>query len=152
MLTCVDLRMDEWGIGKQSRRFQSSVRKVLSELKPQALLALKDSRLEVTVVPDDGLSVWAYFPIHVKNYTHLCMGPDYRLLIAREVLRESKPRTRVLLVFSAAGFAGEPAEMFEDYLRDHLGHALLYLRSPKAPNDCPDAQREWRMSIEPKGA
>ena len=53
----------------------------------------------------------------------------------------------MLLVFSDAGFEGESEEQFEDYLRDPLGHVLLYLRASKAQNDCPDAMEEWRRSI-----
>lgn len=132
MLTCADLRMKEWGVCEQSRPFQASVRRVLSELHPEALLSLKDPKLEVRIVPDEGHSVWAYFPVHRRRW------------IAREL--RPKPETRVLLVFSTAGFRTEPAKMFQDRLRDHLGHVLLYLRSPKAPNDCPDAQKEWRRS------
>jgi len=37
---------------------------------------------------------------------------------------------------------------FAGHLRDHFGHVLLYLRSPKAPNDCPDAMNEWRRNAE----
>ena len=84
------------------------------------------------VQPDYGFSVWAYFPID-RN---------------RRITRELKPKseTRVLLVFSAAGFEKSKRKFFEDCLRDHLGHVLLYLRSPKACNDCPDAMKEWRRS------
>jgi hypothetical protein len=138
--------MNEWGIGKQCPRFQSSVRRVLSELDVEALVSLKDPRLEVVIMRDEGHSVWACFPIRARNYTRLCMGPDYRLLVAHKVLRRPKPETRVLLVFSTAGIAGEPVKTFQDNLRDHLGHVLLYLRSPKAPNHCADAQKEWRRS------
>ncbi len=86
----VGLRMQEWGMGEQSRRIQSSVRRVLNELTGEALLFLKDPRLEVKVLSDADLqrvsgrrglsynamggnmvhpslmighSVWAYFPI-----------------------------------------------------------------------------------------
>jgi len=47
---------------------------------------------------------------------------------------------------SIAGFAKEPVEALEACLRDHLGHVLLYLRSPKAKNDCLAAMKEWRRN------
>ena len=56
----VDFRMTEWGILDQSPRLQSSVRKVLNELSAEGLLTLKDSKLEVMVLPGpEGPTVWA---------------------------------------------------------------------------------------------
>jgi hypothetical protein len=128
--TYVGFRMDEWRMGEQSPSIQSCVRKILHELRPEAHLRLKDPRLQVMVLPESEYSVWAYFPVHRGRW------------IARKVL--PKPETRVLLVLSTAGFAEEPAKTLEDYLRDHFGHILLYLRSPKASSECADAQKEWR--------
>jgi hypothetical protein len=108
----MDCRMREWGVEKQPRRIQRSVRRVLSELHPSALYILKDPRLEVMVLPEgEGFSVWAYFPVHRRRW------------IARQL--RPKPQTRVLLVINA-GHEREPAKTFEDDLRDHLGHTLLY--------------------------
>lgn len=45
----VDIRMKEWGMGEQSRRIQSSVRRVLSALSAESLLCLKDPRLQVLI-------------------------------------------------------------------------------------------------------
>lgn len=119
----VDFRMQEWRMGEQSQGMQASVRKVLSELEPWALVWLKDPRFEVIVRSgsDYDFSVWAYFPIHCN----------------RSIAKELKPKseTRVLLVFSAAGFKKSMRKLFEDCLRDHIGHVLLYLREPKAQND-----------------
>jgi hypothetical protein len=131
--TYVDFRMKEWGIVEQSRRIQNSVRRVLSELVAEALMVLKDPRLEVIVLPESdwGMgSVWAYFPVHRRRSVAKALQP--------------KPGTRVLLVLDAAGFERTPVKLAQDILRDHLGHTLLYLCSPKARNECPDAQREWR--------
>src|SRR5271167_4778300 len=122
----VAFTMTEWGMAEQSILMQSCVREVLSELEAMALLCLKDPRLEVMVVPKGGFSVWAYLRLH----------PQRR--IAKKL--QPKPETRVLLVLGIAEFESEPPEVFKERLRDHLGHALLYLRSPKAPNDCPDAE------------
>jgi hypothetical protein len=133
----VDVRMKEWGMDEQARRIQTSVRRVLSELDAEALLSLKDPRLEVVVMPDVGLpgaelSVWASFPVHRRRIISRELGP--------------KPQTRVLLVFYPPSIKKHPRGFFEDYLRDALGHVLLYLRSPRAHNGCPDAMREWRRS------
>jgi hypothetical protein len=129
----VDRLMHEWRLDEQSDRFQARVRRVLRELCSEALLFLIGPKLEIAVRPDDrGLSVWAYFPIHRR----------------RSVAQELHPKsdTRVLLVFNGE-FEKQSARQSEDELRDHLGHTLLYLRSPKARNDCPDAQKEWRAFV-----
>lgn len=120
-------------MAEQSRRVQTSVRRVLNELSTESLLCLKDPKLEVMARPEKGFSVWAYFPIHRNR------------LIAREL--RPKPQTRVLLVFSTANLERDKGKFFEDCLRDHLGHVLLYLRSPRARNECPDAQKEWHRSV-----
>ena len=40
---------------------------------------------------------------------------------------------------------GSRWNFFENHLRDHsLGHVLLYLRKPRASNECRDALKEWR--------
>src|ERR1700674_2595587 len=82
--TNVDCRMQEWGMNDRSPRLQTCVRKVLGELSADALLTLKDSKLEVTVQPEADHSVWAYFPIHRNR------------MISRKL--EPRPETRVLLV------------------------------------------------------
>lgn len=166
--------MREWQMSEQPRRIQRCVRRVLTELDGEALLRLKDPRLEIMVLSEAelrrvqavirtlvictltsvptpqqwatalqrwlkrhpgmviGHSVWAYFPVHRRRY------------IAR--LFPAKPETRVLLVFGPTDGGREPVKVFEDHLRDHLGHVLLYLRSPKARNECPDAMKEWHKS------
>ena len=128
----VDFRMQEWRMDEYPARLQACVRKVLGELSADALLWLKDPKFEV-LPAESGHSVWAYFPIHRKR------------LIAQKL--RLKPETRVLMVFSIARFEDESEEQFEDYLRDHLGHVLLYLREPSANNDCSAAMKEWRRSI-----
>jgi len=150
----VDARMREWGIDEQPRRIQRSVRRVLSELDPETLLALKDPRLQVLISPTTIWDTWAYFPMHSKNDFS---GPQECRLIMEPL---ALPETRVLLLLGTdftrkamlaatvvlpPGTTTSPSD-FEDYLRHHLGHALLYLRSPKARNECADARREWRRS------
>lgn len=127
----VNFRMREWGLLDQPRRLQSPVRRVLNELCGERLLDLKDPRLEVVVTPDAGFGVWAYFPIHRRR------------LISRELTL--KPTTRVLLLLRST--FNEPVKTFEDELRDHFGHTLLYLRSPKAWNDCTTAWEEWKSCV-----
>ena len=119
----VDFRMREWGMDGQPRRIQTIVRRVLNEMEPAALLFLKDPRFEVMVLPGEHFAVWPYFTINrrrciVKEAVALGLPP--------------KDETRVLLVLGARSFEKEPVELLADYLRDGLGHVLLYLRAPKA--------------------
>jgi hypothetical protein len=166
----VDFRMKEWGMDEQPRRIQRSVRRVLGELSTDALLRLKDIRLEIAVLPAEDHSVWAYFPIHHRTTPEkktraelqemLVRLPlplsarnwDRALLLGKRLAVQAvqpKPQTRILLVFSTASANKDTVKLFEERLRDHLGHVLLYLRSPKANNDCPDAMKEWRRSVAP---
>jgi hypothetical protein len=138
--TYVDLLMQEWRMGEASRIVQACVRQVLEELDGTAQLSLRrEPKLEVMVLPESGHSVWAYFPIHRR----------------RTIARQCKPKsaTRVLLVLSEKRFQAQPPKVSMTELRDHLGHVLLYLRSPMARNECVDAEREWRSALrlpEPK--
>jgi hypothetical protein len=152
-----DFRMQEWGMGEQSRRIQRSVRRVLIELSTESLLRLKDPRLQVLVSPTTIYDTWAYFPMHSKN--HFSGPQECRLIMEPLAL----PETRVLLLLGtnftrkamlAATVVLPPDTTtspsdFEDYLRHQLGHVLLYLRSPKARNNCPDALREWTRAARP---
>jgi len=138
--TQVDLLMQEWRMGEASRIVQACVRQVLGELDGSAQLILRrEPKLEVMVLPESVHSVWAYFPIHRR----------------RIIARQCKPKsaTRVLLVLSEKGFHAQTLRRSMTELRDHIGHTLLYLRSPRARNHCIDAEREWRSSLrlpEPK--
>lgn len=90
------------------------------------------------------------FRSHVQRAygkTHEARNADEidRVRIVRELL--PRPDTRAILVFGTAGLEEEGATVFEDHLRDHLGHVLLYLRAPKAWNGCSAAMKEWRASI-----
>ena len=131
----------------RSARVTNCLRRVFSELHPEVLLALRDKRLQVEVVEryvrierDDGtsflfdshLSVWAYFPVHRRR------------LVARNI--RLNPATRVLLVLSKPEIEKQPLRLTRDQLRDHLGHTLLYLRSPRSRNECKDAMREWNRA------
>ena len=135
----VDFRMREWGIDGQPRRIQTIVRRVLNEMEPEALLFLKDPRFEVMVLPGQQFTVWPYFPI------------NRRRCIVQEAIALGLPpkdETRVLLVLGARNFEKEPAEWLANCLRDGLGHVLLYLRAPKASNNCRDAMKEWRKCVQ----
>jgi hypothetical protein len=138
--TYVDLLMEKWRMGEASRIVQACVRQVLGELDCSAQLTLRrEPKLEVMVLPESDYSVWAYFPIHGR----------------RRIARQCKPKsaTRVLLVLSEKGFHAQTRKLSMTELRDHLGHILLYLRSPRARNECVDAAREWRSALrlpEPK--
>jgi hypothetical protein len=131
-----DLLMRQWGLDNQSAKFQREVRAVLMELDtPIQLLLRNEPRLQVEVVKGWGPeTVWAYFPM----YKARSIAKRFRL----------KSTTRVLLVLGSRMFhertrriTGQDAT---HHLRDHLGHALLYLRQPKARNECLDAEREWK--------
>jgi len=157
----VDFLMQEWRLDKQSDGFQARVRRVLLELEIEVLLALRrEPKLEVRVA-SDRLSVWAYFPMHPRLQTPRLRIPkrgtvaEYfsailaakndvyrRRLIAQKF--KPAPSTKVTLLFDKDEFEKQPRLLSENQLRDHLGHVLLYLRDPKAPNECTDAAREWR--------
>jgi hypothetical protein len=125
--------MQEWGMNKAPRRLRASVQKVLSELRPEALLYLKNPKLEVKIIHKPDYSVWAYFPFHRRR------------LIDRELHLRSG--TRVLLVFSNASSVELPRKIVQDQIRDQLGHVLLYLRSPYAWNDCSQAMKEMAREL-----
>jgi len=126
-----DLLVEEWSVS--SRRLQSCLRRVFRELDCETLLFLrKNPRLQIAMSSGRyDYSVRAYFPMHRRR------------CIVRSLGIELKPETRILLVFNEARIDGQPPKQTEAELRDHLGHTLLYLRNPKAPNDCPDASKEW---------
>ncbi len=140
----VGCRMAEWGMLEQPRRMQSSVSKVLNELSAEGLLTLKDSKLEVMVLPGPaGPTVWACPVCNRKAPFNL----------------RPKPETRVLLLLNAARVE---EKTFESDLRHQLGHVLFYLCSQRGrphghrfedpaldemSSQCADADKEWRRSI-----
>jgi hypothetical protein len=130
----VEAVMKDWNMAEQSSRIQSCLRKVLAELSDGACRRLRDDKLEVKILPTADYGVWAYFPIHRRRW------------ITRELY--PKETTRVLLVLGTSHFEEESLEVLEDWLRDHLGHSLLYLREPKAKNVCSVAQEEWEKSCQ----
>jgi hypothetical protein len=99
----------------RSARVTDCLRRVFSELHPEALLALRDKRLQVEVVEryvrierDDGtsflfdsdFSVWAYFPVHRRR------------LVSRNI--RLNPATRVLLVLSKPEIEKQPLRLTRD--------------------------------------
>jgi hypothetical protein len=95
----VDFRMREWGMDGQPRRIQATVRRVLNEMEPEALLFLKDPRFEVMVLPGEQFTVWPYFPINrrrciVKEAIALGLPPKDEtrvlLVLGLEVLRKNR--------------------------------------------------------------
>lgn len=132
----VDLLMQEWRMGEASHLIQTCMRQVLRELDVEARLRLRNEpKLEVMVLPNAAYSVWPYFPIHRRRVIARQYGP--------------KPATRVLVVLSEKLFHEQSLKLSMAELRDHLGHTLLYLRSPTARNECVDAGREWRRALKP---
>jgi hypothetical protein len=140
----VDLFMQEHRLDQQSKCFQARVRRVLRELseKAQAFL-LEDPRLEIRVLTetDWGPDVWAFFPFYRGRYNIRRWAAGF--------LPPSKPKahpdTTVMLVFNAEKFEKGPAKLSRDRLRHHLGHTLLFLLFPEAPNECADADEEWQI-------
>jgi hypothetical protein len=130
----VDFLMDEWGMATASRRLQGCLRKVLRELVFSTLMILRrEPKLEIVVDPEGSHSAWAYFPVYPRR------------LVAQRY--KPKPATRVLLVLSEKHCEDQSTAQYEKDLRHHLGHTLLYLRSPKAPNGCAAADKEWRDNL-----
>jgi hypothetical protein len=123
----IDLLMAEWGFDKQSPRLKARMSRVLGELVPEALGILRGNpKLQVEFVSADSFDIWAYFPVHRRR------------TIVRSLQVKLKPMARVLLVIGH-----DPVER---HIRDHIGHVLLYLRSPRASNECGDAMREWNAA------
>jgi len=129
----VNFRMREWNAHEHPVGLQRAIRSVLSELTAAGLLALRDPRFQVLITPGSGHNAWSYFPVHRHRW------------IFREHASKVNPSTRVLMVLGGT-LERDPA--FKGNLRDALGHALLYLRKPKARNDCPDAMKEWKGNCE----
>ena len=149
------------------------LRRALSELSCSALLILRDKRLQFAFLEDRGelrlggqrvkhelarqglsplqrawllaqphpggvlVSVWAYFPMHRNRQFTTSATRISEVIDVRDT-------TRVLLVFSEQYISRQPRSKTIAELRCHLGHTFLYLRQPRAQNDCPDAMREWR--------
>jgi len=125
------------------------LRRCLSELCAEGLYVLRDDRLEIAVVKKKfrfstasppslefmAHSVWAYFPIHRRR------------LIAKEFC--PRPNTRVLLVLCEEDIQHQTIAKTVSELRDHFGHALVYLRQPRAQNECDAAMREWWKHVDP---
>jgi hypothetical protein len=113
---------------------------VVKELPTVSRIALLDPRLQIEVVPleddepaapveDPGAPTWA-FPVHRQKWI-------------KEFV-EVRPATRVLLLLFQRDIKRLPKEEVIEDLRHELGHALLYLRKPKAKNDCAAADEEWK--------
>jgi hypothetical protein len=128
----ISLLLDEWGADKHSPRFKACLRRVLSELGPDAHGFLRrHPKLQVAILPKASVDycAWAYFPVHKQRQI-----VRYLAMIGVPV----RPEVGVLLVISEQ-LAGRDV----CHLRDHLGHVLLYLREPRAKNECEAAMREW---------
>lgn len=138
--TYVNLLLEEWAVGEHSVKLQKAVKRVLSELCAEAQLLLRrQPKLQVEVMQGETFHTWAYFPAHPRRFQR--RFPRLRL----------RPQARILLIISAPGDDVKrwPQTEMANYLRHHFGHTLLYLRKPKARNECLNAQREWRMSCDP---
>jgi hypothetical protein len=131
----VDLLIAEWEIDQRSVKVQACMRQVLGELSAESQLFLrKNPKLQTLVLPEADFSVWAYFPA------------NQRRTVVRRLGVRLNPTARVLLVMSEKHLEKQAVRKTNAELRDHLGHVLLYLRSPRKPNECEDALKEWQKS------
>lgn len=134
----VDLILQEWGAAKWPPRVRRYMRQVLGELGAEAQMILRaEPKVQVVVhLGSADFDCWASFPMH-KNRTEFKALMDCGIYV--------RPDCRVLFTITDGKPSCPPLEPLW-LLRDHLGHTLLYLRSPKANNDCKDAMREWYES------
>jgi hypothetical protein len=127
----VDDTISRLGIQTSPRKVVTCFNAVLHELPGGALRLLRDDRFQVVVVPySTGTGVMrVYFP---KSLRRIAGFVDLR------------PTTRLVLAINASGVEVRPVGETEKDLRHTIGHVLLYLREPHAPNECVDADREWK--------
>jgi hypothetical protein len=130
----VKAAMNSWHMYERSNPMQAYLRNVLSELRDGACGLLLGELLQVKTVPDATAGAQAYFPMQHRRQSRI------------RHMMHPKERTQVLVVLGASHFEQDPVEMLQDQLREAFGHALLYLRDPKAQNERVDAQREWKAS------
>lgn len=123
--------MNGWSEDYDFPTIQECFDSVIEELGILARVILLDPRLQIEVVPDpsNGFPVYAFFPMHRRRWTTKWI--------------EVRRTTRVLLLLSQPDIEAISKEEAKDQLRHHLGHALLYLREPKAKNECAAANDEW---------
>jgi hypothetical protein len=117
--TYVDFLVQQWRMTEQSDTFQASVSRVLRELIDLALLELRTPNLQVAALPSFTTCVWAFFPVGVKRtltHTWAYRMPKVRLESAAEAL----------IVLGSEEVQRRPKHFFEDHLRDHLGHTLIF--------------------------
>jgi hypothetical protein len=135
----VDFLMVEWGLERCSRSIQQCMRWVLRCYPADTLLSLRrEPRLQVEVFSRVPETVWAYFPIRPGQGE---VNLQLKWFVQSGRLR-LKDEAEILLLLGARLRHGETAEDCEGQILHHLGHVLLYLRSPESPNECADARRE----------
>jgi hypothetical protein len=137
-----DLLMAEWGLDRWHGKLQRCLRRVLGELVTEAHLVLRrNPKLQVALSDSAPFSVWAYFPIHRRR------------TILSSCSISLVPGARTMLLINPTIVESQPHRQNCNQLRDHLGHLLLYLRDPKARNECSDASREFeRYKVQSKRA
>ena len=122
--------VDEWQLEKHSRKLASCARRVLTELSAESLLMLRhQAKLQLSLSYGRS-NIWAYFPAYQRRFRKIQLRPETRVLLTVSVPKDEVRRW--------------PTKEVTDLLRHHLAHTLLYLRSPKAKNDCDEAEREWK--------
>jgi hypothetical protein len=126
--------MNGWSDDYYFPTIEKCLESVVEELGILAQVSLLDPHLQIEVVPvpSVGFPVLAFFPIQQHTW------------ITEQI--EVRPATEVLLVLSQPDIELLTVEEVTKHLKHELGHALLYLRDPKAQNDCAAAGQEWERS------
>jgi|ERR1039458_3936284 hypothetical protein len=126
--------MNGWSDDYYFPAIEKCFESVLEELGILAQVSLLDPRLQIEVVSfrSEGFPVLAFFPVQQHGW------------ITEQI--EVRPATEVLVLLSQPEIERLPVKVVTKQLKHELGHALLYLRDPKAQNDCSAAGEEWERS------
>lgn len=118
-------------------RVTTSFDEAIEACRPFALLRLPPETREL-------LNSGAVLFYMAENTWRTCW-PWYPIYPRRKIVRELKWRgvripkgVRVIITVELSA-----DDSVERYMEDCFGHAILYLRNPRAPNECDDAQRTY---------
>ncbi len=117
--------------------------RVLNQIPAETLLTLRrEPRLQVEAVLRTPETMWAYFPIRAGQVgdEHLNIQLDLLVQASKLTLRA---KAEILLLLRTKMGRGENDPDVMGDMAHHFGHLSLYLRNPKAKNNCPDATRVW---------
>lgn len=115
-----------------------------SEVRTLRQVSEDEIRQILTIADDESDEAWEKFLDLNRRLILAGTAPGCR--VQKDRVRV-KPATRILLTLGSQMFNGRFCEEEGSGaigFRDHLGHALLYLRDPEARNECIDADQEWK--------